>query len=112
MLNESRSSRRCAQVRRIRDETASAVVLYISISWMPAAKVSSVGASPVVMRERRQEMAEGAMGGWVVDEDASSDCGCVFGGGFKDASIDCCEGSSRDGLIWLGFCLGYRSDFG
>jgi hypothetical protein len=33
------------------------------MSWTPAAKVSSVGARPVVIRERRAETVDGGMGG-------------------------------------------------
>ena len=63
VFNASRSSRRWAQMRSIREDTASAVERYSSMSWIPAAKVSSVGARPVVIRERRAETAEGGMGG-------------------------------------------------
>lgn len=47
----SRSSSRCAQMRNIRDETVSAEARYSSMSCTPAAKASSVGASPDVMRD-------------------------------------------------------------
>lgn len=47
----SRSSSRCEQMRNIRDETVSAEARYSSMSCTPAAKASSVGASPDVMRD-------------------------------------------------------------
>lgn len=55
-------------MRSIRDETASAVLLYNSISWIPEANASSVGARPVVIRDRRDETADGVIGGCDVDE--------------------------------------------
>lgn len=63
MLCASRSSRRCAQTRSIREDTVSDVARYNSMSCMPAAKVSSVGARPVVIRDSRDETAEGVKGG-------------------------------------------------
>jgi hypothetical protein len=64
------------------------------------------------MRERREETAEGDIGGRVVDA-APSGCGWDFVEGLSDASIDCCEGSRREKSIWLGEeFLGYRSVFG
>lgn len=63
VFTASRSSRRWAHMRSIREETASAVERYTSMSWTPAAKASSVGARPVVIRERRAETAEGGIGG-------------------------------------------------
>ena len=63
VFKASRSSRSWAQLRNIRDDTTSAVERYSSISWIPAAKVSSVGARLVVIRERRAETVDGGMGG-------------------------------------------------
>lgn len=62
-------------MRSIRDETLSAEARYSSISCTPAAKASSVGARPAVMRDSWDETADGVMGGRVEDEveDSSSD---------------------------------------
>ena len=81
------------------------------MSCIPAAKASSVGASPVVIRERREETVDGGMGGRVVDaEDSPS---LVGGEGWSDASKDRWEGSRREESIFSGaaFCR-CRFDFG
>lgn len=69
----SRSSKRCEQMRSIRDETASAEARYSSMSCTPAANASSVGTRPDVMRDNRADTADGVIGGRVeVEGDESS----------------------------------------
>lgn len=94
----SRSSNRPAQMRRTCDDTRSDMDRYSSISWTPAAKVSSVGASPLVMRERREATADGGIGGSGVAEVDDSGSGCVIPG-CNDANSFCWEGSSRERSI-------------
>lgn len=94
----SRSSNRPAQMRRTRDDTRSDMDRYSSISWTPAAKVSSVGASPLVMRERRDATADGGIGGSGVAEVDDSGSGCVVPG-CNDANSFCCEGSKSERSI-------------
>lgn len=94
----SRSSNRPAQMRRTCDDTRSDMDRYSSISWTPAAKVSSVGASPLVMRERRDATAEGGIGGSGVAEVDDSGSGCVVPG-CNDAYSCCCEGSKSERSI-------------
>lgn len=92
----SRSSSRCEQMRNIRDETVSAEARYSSMSCTPAAKASSVGASPEVMRDNWAETADGVIGGRVVDRVEDSPSGWCEG--LRDSSMACCEGSRREGL--------------
>lgn len=97
----SRSSNRPAQMRRTCDDTRSDMDRYNSISWTPAAKVSSVGASPLVMRERRDATADGGSGGSGgsgVAEVDDSGSGCVVPG-CNDAYSFCCEGSKSERSI-------------
>lgn len=94
----SRSSNRPAQMRRTCDDTRSDMDRYSSISWTPAAKVSSVGASPLVMRERRDATADGGSGGSGVAEVDDSGSGCVVPG-CNDANSFCCEGSNNERSI-------------
>lgn len=75
------------------------MLLYNSISWIPEAKASSVGARPVVIRDRRDETVDGVIGGCDVDEAVDCPPGCDLagmGGGFNDARMDCCEKSRRE----------------
>lgn len=94
----SRSSRRSAQMRRTCAETRSDMDRYSSMSWVPAAKESRVGARPSVMRERREATADGGIGGRGVAgvEDSGSDCVVP---GSNDENIFCCEGSRSDKSI-------------
>jgi hypothetical protein len=48
---------------RIREEILCAAERYMSISWSPEAKESSVGANDVVIRDRREETVSGEMSG-------------------------------------------------
>ena len=91
VFSASRSSNRSAQMRSIRDETASALELYSSMSWIPAAKASSVGARPVVIWERRLETVDGDRGGWIVGGEISSfACDSAVGTeGWRDLRIAC-----------------------
>lgn len=56
------------------------------MSWSPAAKASSVGASPVVIRERRAETSEGEMeeGRGRDFEEVDDSSSVVDSGGLRD----------------------------
>lgn len=82
-------------MRRIREETVSAVDRYSSTSCIPAAKASRLGASPDVIRERRAETAEGGKGGRVIGEEDGASSNDLEEG-WSDDKIACCEGSRRD----------------
>lgn len=94
----SRSSSRSEQIRSTRDDTVSPIARYRSMSWIPAANVSNVGARPVVMRERRDDTAEGGIGRgeWAADSWPGCESCCWPGPGSNDASMACCEGSNSD----------------
>lgn len=65
----SRSSSRSAQMRSTRDDTVSDMVRYSSISWMPAANESRVGARLWVSRESLADIADGVIGGKLSSDD-------------------------------------------
>jgi hypothetical protein len=84
MFCASRSSRRWAQMRRTCDENVSAVDRYNSISWSPAASASSVGASPVVIRERRAEISAGEMEEGRGFDEVEDSCSVEDSGGLRN----------------------------
>lgn len=93
----SRSSSRSAQMRRTRDETRSDMERYSSISWTPAARESSAGPNPSAMRESREDIADGGIGGgnastWSDGVKPVREC-C------NDENIFCCEGSRMEKSI-------------
>lgn len=96
----------------------SAIVRYRLMSWIPVAKVSNVGASPPVIRERRDDTAVGDTGcremGDEVEGGSCWDCDsarCWPALGCIDAKIACCEESNREGSIVSG-CVGRLDDSG
>lgn len=72
------------------------------MSWIPAARESRVGAKLSVMRERREAIADGGIGGngvaEVDDDGAGSGAGCAAMGSIV-ARIFCCDGSNSDKSI-------------
>lgn len=96
----SRSSKRRAQMRKICDDTLSAVARYSSMSWIPAANASRVGANPRVTRERRAETVEGVNGGSigvsVEDTGGGGIPRLLTTCGSRSATMARCDGSSTD----------------
>lgn len=72
------------------------------MSWIPAARESRVGARFPVMWERREETADGGMGGRgveVVFVGVGEGSGAGSAVGSREARILCWEGSRRDRSI-------------
>ena len=91
----------------------SAVARYRSMSWIPAANESSVGARVDVMRERRDDTVDGGIGRKQGDNPWSG-CesrACPLPGSIV-AKIVCCEGSNNDALIFSSGCDSRLDDLG